>query len=71
MCRDGVELKPSLNIRTSFDGVNARLAILHVDETNSGLIKCHATSQFGDAQSSAMINMISKPGDASICLNSR
>lgn len=48
---------PGPNIRTFFDGKIARLTVVHASYEVAGLIKCYADSEYGDAQSSARIDV--------------
>ncbi|KAK0400071.1 hypothetical protein QR680_003339 [Steinernema hermaphroditum] len=53
--KDGKPIKPSEECTTFFDGQIARLHIRKMTEDKSGLVKCYAKCDYGEAQSSAMI----------------
>ncbi|VDM36816.1 unnamed protein product [Toxocara canis] len=53
--KDGRAIKPSAEFSTFFDGQLARLTIIQMTEDKSGLFKCAAKSDFGEAHSSAMV----------------
>jgi hypothetical protein len=53
--KDGKTVTTSSEYSSSFDGRIARLVIRRMSETKSGLYKCLAKSDYGEAQSSAMV----------------
>jgi hypothetical protein len=60
---NGVTIKDSSTVTSSFDGEYARLTISRLVDHMAGLYKCTATSDFGEAQSSAMLNFEAKDED--------
>lgn len=55
--RDGSPIKPSSDFVPSFDGTFARLAIHNLSDSKTGLFKCVANSDYGEAQSSAIVKL--------------
>ncbi|VDD87015.1 unnamed protein product [Enterobius vermicularis] len=53
--KDGRAIDPSPEFQTYFDGQIARLKIPRMTEDKSGLFKCTAKSDYGEAHSSAMV----------------
>ncbi|CAD6199004.1 unnamed protein product [Caenorhabditis auriculariae] len=55
--RDGKLIKNSSEYSQTFDGNIARLNVKNLSEDKTGLYKCHATCEYGEAQSSAMVKL--------------
>lgn len=54
---NGSKITYGPQFRSYFDGQIAKLTITELSEETSGLVKCYANSQYGDAQSSGMVKL--------------
>lgn len=60
MFRNGVPIQPNEEFHVFFDGETCRLTISEIFPEDSGLFKCFAKSDFGEAQTSCLVDVENK-----------